>query len=285
VATQPEQVTEGAPETEEQKTPSDSQIPADATTTDADDDDEPPPPPDPVDELARGMGWRPKDQFKGDPNLWKPAADYIKAGAEIQRGLSRDLKELRGTVDNMTRTQAAILQQTLAEEREKLVGRYNKAVEDGNAQESFTVGRAIDQLNGRAQQLLAPQQQVAEPPPEAVSWVQRNAWFNADPLARDLALAVAERYANANHGVEAQLQAAEREVRKIYPHLFAATTKDPPGVAQPGGRSGSGKPQGSTYADLPADAKKVAKDMAERGVIPNVEAYAKQYWQNMKSGA
>jgi len=284
VATQPEQVAEGAPETEEQKTPtSDSQIATDATTTDDDDDE--PPPPDPVDELARGMGWRPKDQFKGDPNLWKPAADYIKAGAEIQRGLSRDLKDLRGTVDTMTRTQAAILQQSIAAEREKLVSRYNKAVEDGNAQESFTVGRAIDNLNGQAQQLLAPHHQVATPPPEAEAWVERNGWFNSDPLARDLALAVAERYANANHGVEAQLAAAEREVRKIYPHLFGASSKDPPGVAQPGGRSGSGGKQGSSYADLPQEAKKVAKDMAERGVIPNVEAYAKQYWQNVKAGA
>jgi hypothetical protein len=283
VATQPEQVTEGGPEVEEQtQTPPPEQQ---ETTTDTDDEDDKPPPPDPVDELARGMGWRPKEQFKGDPNLWKPAAEYIKAGADIQRGLSRDLKELRGTVDVMTRTQGAILQQSIAAEREKLVAKYNKAVEDGNAQESFNVGRAIDNLNGQAQALLAPSPQVATPPPEAISWVDRNPWFNEDPLARDLALAVAERYAAVGKSAPEQLQAAEREVRKEYPHLFGASSKPPPEVHAPGGRGGSGSKQGSTFADLPQEAKKVAKDMAERGVIPNVEAYAKQYWQNVKSGA
>jgi hypothetical protein len=284
VATQHEDVTQGGPEVEEPQTPPAGQQPPAEVDEQPDDDDEPPGPSE-VDELAKSMGWRPKEQFKGDPNLWKPAKDYIKAGAEIQRGLSRDLKDLRSTVDNMTRTQGAILQQSIAAERDKLVARYNRAVEDGDAQQTFKLGRDIDNLNGQERSLAQPQSRVAPPPPEAEAWVERNAWFNQDPLARDLALAVAERYATAGHGTEAQLQAAEREVRKIYPHLFGASSKEPPGVAQPGGRSGVGGKRGTTYADLPLEARKVAKDMAERGVIPNVEAYAKQYWQNMKSGA
>jgi hypothetical protein len=284
VATQPGQEAEGV-EVEEPQTPPPETPTQEPPEDDEGEDDDKPPPPSEVDELARSMGWRPKEQFKGDPNLWKPAKDYIKAGAEIQRGLSRDLKELRGTVDTMTRTQGAILQQTLAAERDKLVSKYNKAVEDGDAQTSFRVGREIDNLNGQAQAFASPQPLVQPPPPEALAWVDSNPWFNSDPLARDLALNVAERYANAGHPTEVQLQAAEREVRKLYPHLFGASSKPPPEVAQPGGRGGAGGKKGSTYADLPTEAKKVAKDMAERGVIPNVEAYAKQYWQNIKAGA
>jgi len=281
MATQPDQPAEGV-EVEEPQT----LTPPEPTTPDIPDDDDEPPPPDPVADLARTMGWRPKEQFKGDPNLWKPADQYIKAGAEIQRGLSRDLKDLRGTVDNMTRTQAAILEQTLAEQRDKLVARYNRAVEDGDAQTSFQVGRAIDNLNGQAQALQQqPGPQIAPPPPEAVNWVERNPWFNKDPLARDLALNVAERYANAGESADVQLAAAEREVRKLYPHLFGASSKGPPGVSQPGGRGGAGGKRGSTYADLPQAAKDVAKDMADRGLIPNREAYAIQYWKNQKTGA
>jgi hypothetical protein len=283
VATQPDQPAEGV-EVEEPQTPTAPE--PTAPNIPEDDEDDEPPPPDPVADLARTMGWRPKEQFKGDPNLWKPADQYIKAGAEIQRGLSRDLKELRGTVDNMTRTQGAILEQTLAEQRDRLVARYNRAVEDGDAQTSFQVGRAIDNLNGQARALQQqPGPQIEAPPPEAVDWIDRNPWFHKDPLARDLALNVAERYANAGEPADVQLAAAEREVRKLYPHLFGAASKPPPEVAQPGGRGGSGVKKGSTYADLPQEAKKVAKDMAERGVIPSVEAYAKQYWQNQKTGA
>ena len=283
MATHPDQAVEGEPEDETPQTPTDQQPPA---AQEEDDEEEEEAKPSELDAVARSMGWRPKDQFKGDPNLWKPADQYIKAGAEIQRGLSRDLKEMRSTMENITRTNAAIVQSTIAAERDKLVARYNRAVEDGDAQTSFKVGRQIDTLNEQAEELVAPiQQRPAPPPPEAQDWVERNPWFNQDPLARDLALNVAERYATAGHSNEAQLQAAEREVRKIYPHLFGASSKPPPEVAQPGGRSGSGSKKGTTYADLPREAKTVAKDMAERGVIPNVEAYAKQYWQNQKTGA
>ena len=113
-------------------------------------------PPDPVEDLAKGMGWRPKSEFRGDPNLWKPADEYIKAGADIQKGMSRDLKDLRSTMDTMTRTNAAIVKSTIDAEREKLVAKYNQAVDDGDAQSSFQIGRQIDHLNGQAANLAQP---------------------------------------------------------------------------------------------------------------------------------
>lgn len=233
--------------------------------------------PDPVADLAKTMGWRPKEEFRGDPNMWKPAEEYIRAGGEIQRGQSRELKDLRTTMDNIARTNAAIVQSTIRAEHEKLIARYNQAVDEGDGQAAFRIGTEINNLNGQAQNLANPP--PAPPPPEANDWVARNNWFTQDPLARDLALNVAERYAQAGKTANEQLQAAEREVRRQYPHLFGST-KGPAGVQPPSSRSGSARKLGSTFADLPAEAKKIAADMAERGVIPDKEAYAKQYWQN-----
>lgn len=279
MATQPEDLSQGQ---EIDETPEAGEIPKPEPQFPDDDGDGDDPPeaakPDPIADLAKTMGWRPKEEFKGDPNLWKPADEYIRAGGEIQRGQSRELKDLRTTMDNIARTNAAIVQSTIAAEREKLVNKYNQAVEDGDGQQIWKITQDINKLNGEEQKLVAPP--PAPPPPEAQSWVQRNEWFNRDPLARDLALNVAERYARAGHSSEDQLAAAEREVKKQYPHLFPAQQKDPPGVAQPGGRGPAPRKQGSTFADLPQEAKKIAADMAERGVIPDKEAYAKQYWQN-----
>ena len=277
MATQPEDLGQ---EAEEQVVTQEGQEQTEQVVQDpaGDATDDEPPAPDPVSELAKSMGWRPQEEFKGDPNLWKPADEYIRAGGDIQRGQSRELKELRSTMDNIARTNAAIVQSTIAAEREKLVSRYNQAVEDGNAQQAFQIGGEINKLNGQAQQL-------ASPPPEALDWVGKNEWFTRDPLARDLALSVAERYARAGYSSQEQRSGAEREVKTRYPHLFPAPPKAPPGVQQPGGRSGAGRKMGSTFADLPQEAKKIAEGMAERGVIPDKEAYAKQYWQNMKKGA
>jgi hypothetical protein len=275
VATQPEDLGQ---EAEEQVETTEVEAPEQEAETPAETTEEPDETPDPVANLAKSMGWRPKEEFKGDPNLWKPAEEYIRAGGEIQRGQSRELKDLRATMDNIARTNAAIVQSTINAEREKLVARYQRAVEDGDPEQAYKLGTEINNLNGQAQRLVNPA--PPPPPPEATDWVQRNQWFTQDPLARDLALNVAERYAQAGKGVDDQLQAAEREVRRQYPHLFGGSSKPPAGVQQPSSRSGSARKMGSTYADLPAEAKKIAADMAERGVIPDKEAYAKQYWQN-----
>lgn len=279
MATQPEDLAPG-PDIEEPKAEGgipkpEPQFPED----DGDEGGEPPDvTPDPVADLAKSMGWRPKDQFKGDPNLWKPADEYIRAGGEIQRGQSRELKDLRTTMENIARTNAAIVKSTIEAEREKLVNRYNQAVEDGDGQQAFKVANEINRLNGEARNLTQPIPQA--PAPEVGDWVSRNSWFTSDPLGRKLALEVAEQYSQAGKSADEQLQAAEREVRRVYPHLFGSSSKDPPGVQQPSGRGAPAKRQGSTFADLPAEAKKIAQDMADRGVIPSTEAYAKQYWQN-----
>lgn len=247
------------------------------------DDDNEPPAPDPVADLAKTMGWRPKEEFKGDPNLWKPAEDYIRAGSEIQRGQSRELKDLRATMENVARTNAAIVQSTIAAEREKLVAQYNQAVDDGNAQAAFKIGGRITELNNKEQGLTT----SAPTPPaqETNDWVARNGWFNSDVLGRNLALSVADQYAKAGKSAGEQLQAAEAEVRRVYPHLFGTPSKGPNELQPPPSRSSSPRKIGTTFADLPQEAKKIAKDMADRGVIPSVEAYAKQYWQSAEKKA
>lgn len=279
MATQPDDLGQEAEEQVEttESAPTEQVEQPEAGETDED------PQPDPIADLAKSMGWRPKEQFKGDPNLWKPADEYIRAGGEIQRGQSRELKDLRSTMENIARTNAAIVQSTIAAEREKLVNRYNQAVEDGDGQQAWKISQDINNLNGQARQLATPT--APTPPPEAQDWVSRNTWFTQDPLARDLALNVAERYAQAGKTADEQLQAAEREVKRQYPHLFGASSKPAAGVNAPTSRSASPRKMGSTFADLPGEAKKIAEDMANRGVIPDKEAYAKQYWQNAKGKA
>ena len=56
--------------------------------------------------------------------------------------------------------------------------------------------------------------------------------------------------------------------------------QEPPRVHQPGNRATAPTNRAKGFADMPAAAQKVAKDMVERGVIPSLDAYVKNYWQN-----
>lgn len=230
--------------------------------------------PDPVANLAKEMGWRPKEEFKGDPETWKEPAEYIRAGGDIQRTQSRELREMRSTVDTIAKTSAAILADKLDRQREELTAKFNAAVDDGDSKQAFEIGQ---KLNG-----LGTQAQASGPDPLAVDWAQKNGWFQRDPVARARAIEVADLHARDGRSVSEQLEAAEAAIKREYPHHFPKQGKPPAGVNDPARAAGSAK-QGNTFADLPPAARKVAQDMDDRGVCKK-EAYATQYWANQRSG-
>lgn len=159
------------------------------------------------DELATEMGWKPQDQYKGDPANWKPAKDFILAGHDIQKSTAKELKGLRSTIDNMARTTASIVEQQVAEKRKELEEQYSNAVDDGDAEGARKISKALDQLETK----------VAAPglSPAASDFAEKHkAWLGVDPLATDRAVAVAAAYAKAGKTEAEQLEAAERTIKK-----------------------------------------------------------------------
>lgn len=63
-----------------------------------------------VEEQARAQGWRPKDEFQGNPADWKDAKHFLEIGEswKKQAALARELKELRSQFVNLAEDQAKI---------------------------------------------------------------------------------------------------------------------------------------------------------------------------------
>ena len=236
-----------------------------------------------VEDLAADMGWTPKDKWTGPPEQWKPADAFIRDGREIQRSTARELRDLRSTLDVMSRTTADIMADRLEAQRRELTERYNQQVDEGDAAEAFKTSQELLRLEQRAAQ------PIRQPSTAGQEFAQRHAsWFNKDPVATQRAVDICNDLAAKGFDQEAQLRAAERTVRAEYPEYFkdeanGTTQRTPPTVARPGGHRGgptNGTKRG--YADMPAEARKVADGMVERGLIPNREAYSERYWQMMK---
>lgn len=231
--------------------------------------------PDPYAQLAEKLGHVPKDKFNGPPEKWKTPEQFILDGKEIQSTTARELKELRGTIDRIGQTNAQILADRIAEERARAVALHDRAVEDGDGQAAWKYQQQAEQLNQRLESVVQPQRPNADP--TVIDWAAKRPWFQSDPLAQQLAVNTAQIYANAGKSVSEQLEAAEREVRRTYPQHFAEA-RQAPGVREPGGRSAAPSNRGKGFNDMPREAQKVAKDMADRGVIPDVGTYARNYW-------
>lgn len=254
----PEQQEEPAPEPQQDETPAE------------------------VASLAQRMGWVPREQYTGPADNWKPAEQFILDGRDIQRETARELKAVRSQIEIIGKTSASIIEQQVNDRVAQLTERYNNLVEDGNGAEAFKVAEQITAL--KTQPVTA---QPSGSPPETQDWVQRNSWFNqpGNEGATYRAQEICANLASKGYPNQAQLQAAEQQIRKEYPELFKqqANGKPAPGVNAPTGRTAGSSNREKGFADMPAEAQTIARDMVARGVIAKLEDYTKNYWLNAGS--
>lgn len=235
-----------------------------------------------VEDLASKLGWMPKEKYKGDEVKWKPADQFILDSGKIQAHQKREIDRISSTLDTVAKTSASILQERLAEQRAELESKYQQAVDAGDKDAAWQAANGIIRIDQ--------QQPQRAPNSEALEWSQRNPKIMADPLAAQRAVQLCEPYARQNWTAAQQLSAIEPILKREFPHLFETQdTKPPPAVAQPTRMNGAHK-KGQGYSDLPNEAKAVADDYVERGMIkaetPQAakEIYARNYFAMQQKG-
>lgn len=229
-------------------------------------DDSPQTPSD-VEELAREMGWRPKEEWKGDDTAWKDAKAFVKHTVDVNRTLSKDVKGLKDQVSRMARTSGKMLEKALSEQKAEIEARFEDAVAAGDV-------RGAKKARADLQKL-----EESDAPDDAISdFKDRNPWFDTDPDAAAYAYAVCERHKTLPPAQ--QLQKAEEAVRKRFPEHFGEEPKKErrqPAVHEPGSRSSSARPGGKTFNDLPADARAACLEYEKKGV--KRADYVKTYFE------
>lgn len=219
-----------------------------------------------VDDLATDMGWTPQDKWRGDPEKWKPAHEYLRHTVDINKSQKSKLDSIEQQLGNMARTSAQITQQAVEKERERL---------SREQQEAFEVGDAT--AFNRAQQQIAqlPNVQQIDASGDVSAFTERNTWFGKDEEATRWAQQRTDQLAQQGIGHKRQLDIVEREAKQFFPDLFPDPAKAPP-LNKPGARGGTAARQG--FSSLPADARAAALDYEKRGVCTR-EEYAKTYYE------
>lgn len=227
---------------------------------------------DPIANLASELGWVPKESFKGDPEKWRPADEFIRAGRDIQKTLSSELRSVKQEVERFGRVASEITADRVRQRDEYWQQQHAKAVDEGD--------HAAANLAVQERQKLA-QTQTAAPPAGVNEWIGRNQWFNTDRAAQLRAQEVTERLSKQGVSVSEQLEAAERIVRKEFPEHFPTKAKDPPSTQTGSSRKAAPSNRAKGFADMPAESQKMAQDMVRRNPGLTTEAIAKSYWADV----
>lgn len=217
-------------------------------------------------ELAAQMGWRPKDQWQGDPEAWKPADKFILDGRDITQSLSRELKSVRQELGTIGQTSAQILADKMAEKEAEWQRRYDEAFDSGDKETA----------NALLNQRPAGQVVTKAPDPTVQQWVAKNTWFNEDPYAHARAQEISDRLKHLP--VPEQLSQVERAIRKEFPEHFP-TVKPPAATQTAATRNANPSNRVKGFADMPEASRQTAIEFERLNGVPK-EDFAKQYWAN-----
>lgn len=219
--------------------------------------------------LASEMGWRPKEEWKGDPDKWKPADAFMRSTVDVNHKLGNRLKSMEDQLSRVARTSVAMTERAVAAERERLLKEREEAFDAGD-RDAYQ----------RAEHELRKVETVATPvvPDETQSFVEKHSnWFGKDQEATAWAVNRADELAKTGLGPARQLAIVEREAKQMFPEFFADDRHKPKPAPlnTPGVRSAVSAKKG--FASLPPEAQKEALYFEKKGV-PR-EEYAKTYYE------
>lgn len=268
-----------------------------------------------LDARAREMGWRPQEEFKGDPEKWVDAAEFVRRGEEVLPLVKAENRRLHQKIDQLA-TQAQQLQAAIIEQRQSMddLAKFNlqQLQEKLNAQKRELTAELrkaerdedegrIAQVEGLLEQNEAQREKLKEPPkapptqaeapkeaPEFRAWAEKNQWYGGssteDIAKTGAANAFAARVAREGKTGQAFFDAVDKLMEEAYPK---PRRKDPTEEGRPsGGGSGSTSSSDKGFNALPADAKAYARSQEAKFVGPNKmfktaaewhSYYAKQY--------
>lgn len=259
--------------------------------------------PDQVQAEAREIGWRPKEEFKGDPSLWVDADEFLRRGQTVLPLVKAENRRLHDKTDAMAReiqrltTVVAEQMQSMGEFREfaaqqladKLAEQkrqINTKLREARREEDDALVETLEEQleeNAEARDKLkktaaaaptapaAPQ--TVQETPEYIAWAKANPWFNGTSEADQAKTAAAQAFgvqvAREGKRGAAFFEAVDAKMAKAYPQ---PTRTDPTEDGRPQGGSGtdgSTSSRNSGFNALPADAKAKAKEQTSRFVGPN----------------
>lgn len=241
---------------------------------------------------ARDMGWVPQDEFRGNPDNWRPADEFVKRGEEFLPFIKKDRDKFREKADGLE-ARLEKLESDHAQKLERLEHMSNVGIQELRSQyesqfaalkrQAVREGdeEAYDAYERQERDALADLDKKAAPPepkdddkPQITEsqkqvldgWLGDNAWFNADAEMRAVATARHEKLLTDKPGMtlEENLQETREYVKSKYPEKFGATKANGRGSpVEGGGRAGGGA--STLWGRLDKDVRAIADRQIKNG--------------------
>lgn len=228
-----------------------------------------------TEEVAYNQGWRPKTEFQGDPEDWRPAREWLERGeflSKIKR-MGREMDDMKRGYHNLYQMHLQSVKEANQTALARLRAERKAAHEDGDIDKVEELNEQISDMKAATRQEVqhVQQNQQRGPSPEYLEWIARNRWYETDEEMRVYADAYVLRILE-KEGPQAPTEFGhkiEQAIRKQFPHKFKRVVGPPD---PDGGGAKSGSNGNSTKHDKFAEIEK-SMSATERNIM---ETFVKQ---------
>jgi len=254
---------------------------------------------------ARKLGWAPREKWRGKPEEFVEAGEFLRRGREVMpilrtqfdrtraenEKLRKELEETKADFDRRVKTTERMTQRLLEQQRAQMVQEFDAKKRDaaakGDIAEFDRVSRQERDAYSRiAEENKAAQAEAVKTPPgapelpdEVKQWAGRNQWFFQDNSLKLEAEALHVRLLQESPGMSLSdnLETVTETLKQRYPQKFGvkpATNGDARQAergysAVEGSTSMRGAPSSRSrgWKELPREAKDACEQMIERGYL------------------
>jgi len=270
-----------------------------------------------VEQDARNLGWRPKEEFQGNPDQWVDAEEFVERGKHIVPILKDNNKRLQKELhardlriskleSNLLNNEAAIEKmeahwleankRAVQQARQELKEELKRAREHEDTDAELDVLERIRENTANEKALSkspTPMEQkpptVNPPSPEYLEFVRENPWFDVDKKRTKAVVRIAEDLREDGNTLEGKAFFDEC-VRQLLAQEGSGSSTYRMSKVE-GGKAGTpiGSARGKSWANLPKDAQTACLDDADALVGANkryktLDAWKKKYTEIYFSG-
>lgn len=232
----------------------------------------------PAEEKARESGWVSKEEWTGDPDKWKPAAEFNDRGELFGKidSMGRELKETKKALKMLQEHHTKVKETEYNRAVTELKALQKEHLEAGNSDGYLETTELLTDLKAeqKAREVFAQSAPVPTgPDPRFTDWVRSNVWYEKDKEMREYADAIGLGYNQQHPDIEPEdvLKYVATQVRGRFRERFINPNKSKPSAVEGGSTT---TPRKDTLT-LSEDEKKVMNTFVRAGVMTK-EAYLEE---------
>lgn len=241
-----------------------------------------------TEQRAMEQGWRPKDEFQGDPERFIDAGEFLRRGELFDkidqqnralRHQDQELKNVKQTLDQFKQHHANVEKAAYDRAIADIKKQRKEALADGDVDKFDQLETRMEQLKDERDKFVQniqaqarqPKQEVPQVAPELQAWVAKNKWYETDVIMQGAADRYGTELAKQGIAPEEVLRRVEAKIKEEFPHKFTNPNRDRASAVDTPARNG-GTGTKSNYQPSEAE-RQIAKNFVRAGLYKTEREY------------